>query len=81
MNEDNEILSPGEKSIISDNAVKVAGANQIIWVVWWGGTALIVASWLGMVSNTIGWIGFSLAIASTFISVLISKYWKFPKSE
>jgi hypothetical protein len=80
MNDENEILSPGEKSLISENAGKINRSSQIIWVTWWGGTALIVGSWLGIVSNTIGWIGFSLAISSSFISVMISKYWKFPKS-
>lgn len=29
--------------------------------VWWIGTALVVASWLNVVTPTIGWIGFALA--------------------
>ena len=31
------------------------------WPAWWIGTALIVASWLNVVTPTIGWIGFALA--------------------
>lgn len=31
------------------------------WPAWWIGTALIIASWLNVVTPTIGWIGFALA--------------------
>lgn len=79
MSEDKEILSPEERALISDNSSKATKAKRIVWIAWWGGTALVVASWFNIVSNTVGWIGFSLALASTFISVIVSKYWKFPK--
>lgn len=79
MNDDKDLLTPNESAIISNNENKTKTANQIIWISWWGGTALIIGSWFGIVSNTIGWIGFALALASSFISIMISKYWKFPK--
>ena len=79
MNENEEILSQREKEIISDRASKVVKANRIIWIAWWSGMALIVGSWVNVVSNTIGWIGFALAMAASVVSVVLSRYWKFPK--
>ncbi len=80
MNEENEkLISQTEKEIISDKKSKSKKINQVTWIAWWGGTALIVGSWMGIVSNTIGWIGFSLALASSVFSAVAAKYWKFPK--
>jgi len=31
------------------------------WPAWWIGTALIALSWFGIVTPTVGWIGFALA--------------------
>jgi hypothetical protein len=38
------------------------------WILWFAGTALIVASWLGAVRIAIGWAGFGLALAGTIIA-------------
>jgi len=35
------------------------------WPTWWIGTALIALSWFGIVTPTVGWIGFALAGAAT----------------
>ena len=53
--------------------------DQAVWAVWWLGTILIVLSWTGTVSNTVGWIGFAAALASTFASVVARKYWRIPR--
>ena len=45
--------------------------DQIVWAAWWLGTILIVLSWINVVSNTVGWIGFAAALASTFSSVVL----------
>jgi hypothetical protein len=39
---------------------------------------LIVLSWVNVVSNAIGWLGFGIAIASTIISVIARRYWRIP---
>ena len=65
-----EAAAAGARSLVLDRAV---------WILWWAGTALIVLSWFGVVSNTIGWIGFSAALASSFVSVIAKKYWKLPR--
>lgn len=41
------------------------------WPAWWIGTALIVASWLNVVTPTIGWIGFALAGTAALGSYLL----------
>ena len=38
---------------------------RIYGPVWWAGTGLIAASWLGFASVNLGWIGFFLAAAAT----------------
>jgi hypothetical protein len=37
-------------------------------VLWVGGTALIVASWVNIVTPKVGWIGFGIAAAGTLLS-------------
>jgi hypothetical protein len=49
-----------------------------IWACWWIGTALIVGSWIGWVSNRVGWIGFGAAGASTLLSVVVNRAWRVP---
>jgi hypothetical protein len=44
------------------------------WPAWWIGTALIVASWLNVVSPTIGWIGFALAGTAALGSYLMPSF-------
>src|SRR5687767_10418975 len=53
--------------------------DQAVWGVWWAGTILIVLSWIDVVSNTVGWIGFAAALASTVVSVVIRRYWRLPR--
>jgi len=55
------------------------GLAQACWVGWWTGTILIVLSWIDVVSATVGWIGFALALASTGLNVVVGKYWRFPR--
>ena len=52
---------------------------QATWALWWVGTILIVLSWIRVVNNTIGWIGFSMAIASSVVSVVARKFWRMPR--
>ncbi len=52
--------------------------DRVVWLTWWAGTALIVLSWVSVVSNKIGWIGFVIACASSLISVIARRYWKIP---
>lgn len=42
--------------------------NQIAWCLWAIGTALVVLSWVGVVSTTIGWCGFAVGLVGTVIS-------------
>jgi hypothetical protein len=63
----------------SANAPLALSIDRVVWGVWWIGTILVVLSWLSVVSNTIGWIGFAAAIASTVVSVLARKYWRVPR--
>jgi hypothetical protein len=53
--------------------------RRVLWGMWWAGTALIILSWFNVVSNTVGWIGFAVALASSFISVMVNKHWRIPK--
>jgi hypothetical protein len=41
---------------------------RFCWALWIGGTILIVASWTDVVTPTIGWIGFGVALAGTLLS-------------
>ncbi|HEU4835049.1 MAG TPA: hypothetical protein VFS90_11560 [Pyrinomonadaceae bacterium] len=42
--------------------------NQIAWYFWAIGTVLIVLSWVGVVSTTVGWGGFAIALVGSVIS-------------
>jgi hypothetical protein len=41
---------------------------KFCWAMWIGGTILIVASWANVVTPTIGWIGFGVALIGTLLS-------------
>ena len=43
---------------------------KFCWVLWIGGTILIVASWGDIVTPTVGWIGFGVALAGTLFSIV-----------
>ncbi len=80
MNELDERES-AELNKVTDTAGVVGLAKKIdrvTWLTWWSGTALIVLSWVGVVSNAIGWLGFGIAVASTIISVIARRYWRIP---
>jgi hypothetical protein len=42
--------------------------HTICSVLWWGGAAVILASWVDAVTPTAGWIGFAVACAVWLIS-------------
>ncbi len=42
---------------------------KFCWVLWIAGTAIIVASWLDIVTPTVGWVGFGVALAGTLLSL------------
>jgi len=42
---------------------------RFCWVLWIGGTAVIVASWLNIVTPAVGWVGFGIALAGTLLSL------------
>lgn len=42
--------------------------NQIAWYMWAIGMALVVLSWLDVVSNTVGWCGFTIGLVGSAIS-------------
>jgi len=70
-----------ELNRVTDTAGVVGLAKKlerITWLTWWAGTALIVFSWVGVVSNGIGWLGFGIAVASSIISVIARRYWRIP---
>jgi len=77
--ESEQIAEDGSTNIVHDGATHTVRIDQVIWGVWWIGTILIVLSWLSVVSNTVGWIGFAAALASTFVSVVVRKYWQVPR--
>jgi hypothetical protein len=41
---------------------------KFCWGMWIGGTILIVASWVDIVSPTVGWVGFGVALLGTLLS-------------
>jgi hypothetical protein len=47
---------------------------KFCWVMWIGGTALIAASWGDVVSPTIGWVGFGIALAGTLLSFVAQQH-------
>lgn len=42
--------------------------HKFCWVLWIGGTATIAASWADVVTPTIGWVGFTVALVGTVLS-------------
>jgi hypothetical protein len=42
--------------------------NQIAWWCWAIGTILVLLSWFGVVSFTVGWCGFVLGLVGSAIS-------------
>jgi len=75
----NDELEKLNNTAISEANAKIVRLNQATWIMWWAGTALIVLSWINVVSPAVGWIGFSAALASSFVSVIAKKYWRFPQ--
>jgi len=53
-----------------NQAQPIRNIRTLYWIVWTFGTALIVLSWLRMVSYTIGWIGWGMAGIATLVSVV-----------
>jgi hypothetical protein len=47
----------------------VTPLHKIAWALWIGGTILIVGSWISIVPNPIGWVGFGVALAGTLLSM------------
>jgi hypothetical protein len=41
--------------------------HYVCWLLWIGGTALIVLSWADAVPNTVGWLGFAIACGGSFL--------------
>jgi hypothetical protein len=41
---------------------------KFCWLLWIGGTILIIASWGEIVTPAIGWIGFGVALTGTLLS-------------
>jgi hypothetical protein len=46
---------------------------QMCWVVWAGGMVFIVMSWLGIVPNEVGWLGFAICLVAAAASYLPQK--------
>jgi len=42
--------------------------RQICWALWIVGTAIIVASWANIVTPTVGWGGFVIALVGTVLN-------------
>lgn len=47
---------------------------KFCWMMWIGGTALIVASWSEVVSPTVGWVGFGIALSGTVLSLVAQQH-------
>lgn len=43
---------------------------RISWGLWIAGTILIVMNWMRIVSPTIGWVGFGIALVGTLLSLV-----------
>lgn len=50
--------------------------NLISTILWVAGTALVILSWLNVVSRQTGWVGFGIAIAGTVLSWIITSLTK-----
>src|SRR5262249_27875397 len=44
--------------------------RQVCWVFWVSGTALIVLSWVNLVTPRVGWIGFAVAMVGALVSYI-----------
>jgi hypothetical protein len=42
--------------------------HKLSWALWIGGTILIAASWIDVVTPQIGWVGFGIAVVGTMLS-------------
>lgn len=58
-----------------------ASVETLLWVAWWIGTLLVVASWFRRVSPTVGLVGFALAGGSVLFQVVRRRYWKPPGND
>lgn len=46
---------------------------KLAWLIWVVGTALIVMSWVNIVSPTVGWTGFVIAMLGTLLSFVSNR--------
>ena len=44
--------------------------HRVCWSAWAAGTALILLSWVNIVSPTVGWVGFAIACSAALLSYL-----------
>jgi hypothetical protein len=42
--------------------------HKACWALWIVGTALIVLSWIDVVSRPVGWVGFAVAVVGVLLS-------------
>ncbi len=52
--ESEDIIPQDEQKVMIGDSNNAKRFSQAICITWWGGTALIVGSWVGIVSNTVG---------------------------
>jgi hypothetical protein len=43
------------------------------WLLWLGGTVLIVLSWVDVVTPAVGWVGFGVALVAALLSLAAPK--------
>lgn len=55
-------------------------SDRLLWGGWWVGTIIIVLSWVNVVPPVVGWVGFGIAAAAAFVSVVVHRGWKPPAS-
>ncbi len=57
------VAADAEVTVDAVKSVKVQrpATHTFCRVLWWGGSALILASWVDAVTPTVGWIGFAVA--------------------
>ena len=46
---------------------------RLAWLLWLGGTSVILLSWVGAVSPTVGWVGFAVTLAGCGLSWLANQ--------
>ena len=70
---------------LARDAAAAAGAagrrrlQQIAWLAWAAGTAAIVLSWMHVVSPTVGWVGFCVALAPGVASEVAKLFARRPR--